>query len=42
MACDILAYHFVRRNAVLRAVLAEPNVEKRYHLLLKELKSSSA
>ena len=42
MACDILAYHFIRRNAVLRAVLAEPSVEKRYRLLLKELKSACA
>lgn len=42
MACDILAYHFIRRNAVLRAVLSETNVEKRYHLLIKELKSSCA
>ncbi|MFZ4593426.1 MAG: LON peptidase substrate-binding domain-containing protein [Verrucomicrobiaceae bacterium] len=39
MACDILAYHFVRRNETLRAILAEPSVEKRYHLLLAELKS---
>lgn len=40
MACDILAYHFIRRNSALRAVLAEPNVEKRYSVLLKELKSA--
>lgn len=38
MTCDILAYHFIRRNAALRAVLAEPCVEKRYKVLLHELK----
>jgi ATP-dependent Lon protease len=40
MACDILAYHFLRCSDALRAILAEPNVEKRYHLLLKELKGA--
>ena len=41
MACDILAYHFIRCSDALRAVLAEPNVEKRYRLLLKELKKGN-
>lgn len=40
IACDILAYHFIRRSAALRAVLVETNVEKRYQLLLKELKAN--
>lgn len=36
-ACDILAYHFVRRSECMRLLLAEPVVEKRWQILIAEL-----
>jgi Lon protease-like protein len=38
VVCDILSYHFVKRSATLRNLLAEPIVEKRYQTLLSELR----
>ena len=36
--CDVLTYHFVRDPEVLNASLVEPNLEKRYRMLLDELR----
>lgn len=37
LACDILSYHFVREPEDLEQILAEPQLEKRYDILLTEL-----
>ncbi len=39
MVCDILCYHFIRRAATLRCLLAEPSVERRFHILISELEN---
>lgn len=36
-ACDILAYHFLRRGSSMRRLMAEPAVEKRWQILIAEL-----
>lgn len=36
--CDILAYHFVKKNRALRQLLQERNTTARYRLLIEELK----
>ncbi len=41
-ACDILAYHFVRRGECMRALLAETVVEKRWRILIRELQQMRA
>jgi ATP-dependent Lon protease len=35
--CDIIAFHFVRRKAVLRSLLEECCLKSRYELLIREL-----
>ena len=37
LACDLIAYHFVRRPDVLARMLAEPSLEARYATLLEHL-----
>lgn len=40
--CDIIAFHFVRRKAALRALLQECCPQKRYRVLLTELERVKA
>lgn len=37
--CDIIAYHFIKRPAALRALLSETSLERRYELVIAELAS---
>jgi ATP-dependent Lon protease len=37
--CDILAYHFVKKASLMKVLMSERSVEKRYRLLIAELQS---
>jgi Lon protease-like protein len=39
LLCDILAYHFVKKAALMKAFLSERSIEKRYRLLIAELQA---
>lgn len=41
-ACDILAYHLVRKGDCIRRIMAEPAVEKRWQILIAELEQLKA
>jgi len=42
LACDILAYHFIRETESLKQLLAEASIEKRYDILISELERLQA
>ena len=42
LACDLMAYHFVRRPEVLLRMLAEPSLLARYATLLEHLRAPAA
>ena len=41
LLCDVLAYHFVRRPSVMKLIMAERSLVKRYELLIQELRASA-
>ena len=41
VVCDIMAFHFVRRKAVLRTLLMECCPQRRYELLIRELEKAA-
>lgn len=42
MVCDVLSYHFVRRAPALHALLTERSLEKRYQMLVSEMRRTGA
>lgn len=40
--CDVLAYHFVRRPSALHSLLVERSIDKRYDILLAEMRRTAA
>lgn len=40
LVCDIIAFHFMRKKKVLRALLEDPCPKRRYEVLIAELKRS--
>ncbi len=42
MVCDVLSYHFVRRPPALGALLTERSLERRYELLVSEMRRTGA
>lgn len=42
LACDLMAYHFIRRPEVLARMLAESSLEARYSTLLEHLRAPAA
>lgn len=42
LVCDILAYHYVRNTSAQQRLLVEPVLEKRYEILINELKQAQA
>lgn len=41
IACDLLSYHFIRRGSLLRSLLAEVSIERRFELLIAELQNAA-